>query len=206
MSESDKKTDVDGIKEYFSNPNENNLPESYATGTARSVYLVNVIKRLFSNKKDFQIIELGSNIGRNLHFLQVAGYSVHGIEGSKTYYDAMDKFFPKVCGKVHLGQIEELLHNDSLMLDRYHLVFTMAVLQHIPPGIEEAVFTGIQKRAAFLLTIEDEHRNGRVHFPRKYDRIFKAYGFRHLRAWSFPPLSNNFVMRLFKRNNQEGAK
>jgi SAM-dependent methyltransferase len=190
---------VEDIKEYFTEPTEGNHPEQYALDIERSVYLVRVIERLFPNKNRFKILELGSNVGRNLYYLKKAGYSVEGIEGSRTYFDSIPKFFPDVIGLTHFGQIEQVLHEDNLLLDRFDLIFTMAVLEHIPPEIEDRVFIGIKKRTKWLLTIEDEKCDDWKHFPRNYQKVIEQYDFEVKDSWNYPPLGLNFVMRLFRR-------
>ncbi len=187
------------IKEHFNNPDELNLPEKYArNGEQRSKYLVKVISKLFPDKT-ITILEPGSNVGRNLHYLNIAGYNnLQGIEFSKKYFDAIHKYFPDILVKTYLGSIEEIIVDDNLMLDKYDLIFTMAVLEHIPPEIENIVFQGIVNRAKYLLTIEDEVCNSNRHFPRNYQQIFESLGMIQVKAWNFPPLSSSFKMRLFK--------
>lgn len=196
-----KKQSANEIKEHFLDPDESNKPDKYAKTVQRSKYLVKVISKLFS-QKTITILELGSNVGRNLHYLDQAGYNnLQGIEGSKTYFDEIHKYFPNILTKTYLGSIEKIIEDDNLMLDKYDLIFTMAVLEHIPPEIENVVFQGIVKRAKFLLTIEDEVCNSNRHFPRNYRMIFESLGMIHVKSWNFPPLSSNFKMRLF--NNQK---
>lgn len=193
-----RKKSVDEIRDYFLCPNEGNMPARYAKAVYRSKYLVRIISKLFP-EKTITILELGSNVGRNLHYLNQAGYNnLQGIEGSKTYFDEIHRYFPDVLTKTHLSSIEEIIEDDSLMLDKYDLIFTMAVLEHIPFEIEDVVFQGIVNRAKFLLVIEDEVGDTDNHFPRNYRVLFESLGMIHMKSWNFPPLSSNFKMRFFK--------
>ena len=178
------------ILDYFKDPTEENSPEAYIVESPRSLYLVRVIERLFPDRK-ISILELGSGTGRNLHFLKAAGYSnLSGIEQSPVYLDAMNKHFPELHGCVIPGLVEETL------FDFTDLIFTMAFLEHIPEG---QVFDTIANSCTNLITIEDEYGKGDRHYPRNYKSAFESRGMTHIKSWRFPPLSNNFVMRLFRK-------
>ena len=182
------------ILEYFRNPDISNSPDAYLRQTPRSEYLVCVIETLFPDK-DMSFLELGSGTGRNLHFLKVAGYhSVYGIEQSQVYIDAMNDNYPELRGHVIFGLVEDV---DFRSVD---LVFTMAVLEHIPDG---PVFDKIAKSAKFLLTIEDEKCKSWRHYPRNYKDVFEYCGMTYLKGWRFPRLSDNFVMRLFRSETEQ---
>jgi len=180
------------ILESFKNPTDSQAPLKYVVQVDRSKYLVRVIKQLFPDRKT-KILELGSGTGRNLYFLQEAGYeNVQGIEVSPAYIEAMKEHYAKVADNVQLGRIQEYV--TSYTVD---LVFSMAVLEHIP---DSPVFGHIVKAAPFLLIVEDEYRKGWRHYPRNYKQVFEKCGMVQIGAWKFPPLSSKFVMRLFGRN------
>lgn len=180
------------IIKYFKNPSEENLPDGYVKETERSLYLVNVVRKLFPNK-GIRILELGSGTGRNLYFLQQAGYDrISGIEVSKVYISAMKKNFPDLKADIRYGLIEE----NADMIQDFDLIYTMAVLEHIPIS---PVFDSIVRGTKFLLTIEDEVCESWRHYPRRYDEVFESRGMTQVKAWNFPPLGVNFKMRLFKK-------
>jgi len=186
------------ILEYFRNPNDSNLPEVYFAESERSDYLVRVIQRLFPCLGN-TIMELGAGTCRNLYYLDRAGYTrLHAIEQSKTYIDYFRREHLDLSRRIvlHYGTIEEVLPK----LKRHKLIFTMAVLEHVPDG---PIFDVIPKRSDFLLTIEDEVCNTWNHFPRDYKEVFESRGSRQVVAWRFPPLGPNFVMRLFDNRNSE---
>ena len=95
-----------------------------------------------------------------------------------------------------LGAIEEVLPK---ILQPYGLVFTMAVLQHIPPE-NESVFEHVARLGKYnLLVIEDETYSSSRHFPRNYKEVFEGLGMTQIRAWrNLPDLSKSFVMRWFR--------
>lgn len=179
------------IIEYFKNPDEENLPDDYASAVERSVYLVMVINQLFPDRET-RILELGSGTGRNLNFLQDAGYTdLSGVEVSPLYLEAMKRHFPDLKADIQHGLLEDHVN----FIQGFDLIFSMAVLEHIPIS---SVFDAIAKGTRFLLTIEDEVCISWRHYPRRYDYIFKNRGMVQKKVWNFPPLGNNFKMRLFK--------
>ena len=189
------------ILAYFQNPDKGNLPEDYLSEDShtRSERLVRVVKRLFPNPT-LTLLELGSGTGRNLHHLKKAGYHrVSGIEQSSLYLDTMREQFPELAGHVLQGTIEDILPQ---LPNKYDLVLTMAVLEHIP--VESVhVFDEIARVARWLLLIEDEKCVSWRHFPRNYREVFEARGMKHLKAWKFPGMSAGFAMRLFKEGSQD---
>ena len=190
----------ENILEYFRKPTGMLSSEVLHLEVERSVYLVRVIERLFPDKT-IPILELGSGVGRNLHFLSAAGYSnLSGIEQSQVYLESMNEHYPELIGRVIDGLIEDVLPNIST---QFTLIFTMAVLAHIPD--DGTVFDEITKRTRFLLTIEDEVCDTWNHFPRDYRTYFRG-SMNHIKSWPFPPLGCNFVMRLLKKGTESGSE
>ena len=186
------------ILEYFRVPNHDNLPEVYFAESERSEFLVRVIKRLFPCRET-RIMELGTGPCRNLYYLNHAGYNhLSGIEQSQTYIDYVRHEHPNLLNQVllYIGTVEDILPR----MNRFNLIFTMAVLEHIPDG---PIFDVIPKRSNFLLTIEDEVCDTWNHFPRNYKDVFESRGSKHIKAWKFPPLEPAFVMRLFDNRSVE---
>lgn len=193
------------LRAYWCDPPDNgdNSPISYLTNPAthrRSRALVSFVKANFPDRQ-ITVLELGSGTGRNLHYLQEAGYQhVLGIELSPKYIAAMCEHFPSLSDRVLQGPIEDLLPQ---LPNRYDLVFTMAVLEHIPHE-SEWVFRDIARVAKELVTIEDEVGTSPRHFPRNYRDVFGALGMTYLGGWKkIPGLSGNFAMRHFKEGSQE---
>lgn len=192
------------LRDYWRAPDDGvNSPLSYLVGEdaqQRSCALVAVVKRLFPDRS-ISILELGSGTGRNLHYLKNAGYhNLLGIELSPKYIATMKEYFPKLSEVVVEGSIEDVLPN---FVDKFDIVFSMAVLEHIP--IEsEFVFGMIVGLAKHLLTIEDERCESWRHFPRNYQDVFSVLGMEYIKGWqNIPGLSSAFVMRLFTQGDEE---
>lgn len=185
------------ILNYFSNPNDSQLPERYLEQPERSIYLTRVIEKLFPNKNTL-ILELDCGTGRNLNYLYSNGYTnICGIEQSNIYVEALIKNFPHLEPRIMRGLIEKVLPK---MFSTFDLIFTMAVLQHIP---KSNIFPEITKRTDYLLTIENEKSTNWNIYKRNYKEVFEHYGMTQIRAWNFPPLSSDFIMRLFRMYENE---
>jgi len=177
---------------YWINPTPENLPHTYLAHNGRSDMLVDTVKHKIALEDERTILELGCNVGRNLSSLELAGYTnLTGIDVNKK---ALDMVKANAC--LMLGPIEKVLPR---ILQPYGLVFTMAVLQHIPPE-NDAVFAHIARLGKYnLLTIEDERCSSNRHFPRNYKEVFEKLGLRQIRGWrQLIGLNKTFVMRWFK--------
>lgn len=195
---------IDALRAYWCNPDDGvNSPTSYLTDPIahrRSRALVSFVKAKFPDRR-ITILELGSGTGRNLHHLHEAGYQhLLGIELAPNYIAAMCAVFPKLSDRVLQGPIEDVLPQ---LPNKYDLVFTMAVLEHIPPD-SEWVFHHISRVAKELVTIEDEVTTSHRHFPRNYCEVFCELGMTYLGGWQkIPGLSNSFKMRHFKEGSTD---
>ena len=178
--------------EYWTNPTPENLPHTYIPDNGRSDMLVNIVKNKIALETDRTILEVGCNVGRNLGYLERAGYTeLSGIDVNK---NALDMVQSKAC--LMNGPIEKVLPR---IQQPYGLVFTMAVLQHIPPE-NDKVLGHIARLGKYnLLTIEDESYSSDRHFPRNYKTVFEKLGLRQVRGWKqLIGLNKTFVMRWFK--------
>ena len=195
---------VNALRAYWCNPDDGkNSPLSYLSGSImqrRSKALVSFVRHILPDRNT-TILELGCGTGRNLHYLHAAGYhNLLGIELSPKYLEALREHFPHLSGLVLQGPIEDILPQ---LPNTYDLVFSMAVLEHIPPEIEVQVFGSIHTHTTWLLTIEDECCDTWNHFPRNYKEVFPKYGFDHIKSWRYPPLGAAFVMRLFRKEGEK---
>lgn len=79
MNNIDKPT-ISDILDYWKNPNDGrNNPVGYLDCDERSEFLLETMNA-YANKTD-EILEIGCNVGRNLYFLDQAGYErLYGIE------------------------------------------------------------------------------------------------------------------------------
>ena len=139
--------------EYWLNPTPENMPSKYFEDGGRSAMLVDTIQNKMKLEHDCSIFEIGCNVGRNLSHLEDAGYNQ--LSGVDVNPRALDLVKIECC--LMLGAIEKVLPQ---IVQPYGLVFTMAVLQHIPPENDE-VFNHIARLGKYnLLTIE---KIGRAH-------------------------------------------
>lgn len=182
--------------EYWLNPTPENMPSKYLEDGGRSAMLVNVIQNKMKLEHDRSIFEIGCNVGRNFSQLEDAGYTQ--LVGVDINPKALDLVKAECC--LMLGAIERVLPK---IVQPYGLVFTMAVLQHVPPE-NESVFKHIARLSTNLLTIEDETCSSSRHFPRNYREVFEGLGMKHVRGWrNLIDLNKTFVMRWFKKQEIE---
>lgn len=168
---------VEEIHNYWCDPNDGkNVLERYQSARAykRSNYLLSSITHL---PRESKIIELGSGVGRNLSVIHNAGFrNLNGIEISEKSLNKMRESYHELqrC-MIHHSSIESII--EILPDKEYDLVFTMAVLEHLPFE-SDWVFPEISRICKTnLITIEDEYTKSWRHFPRNYKEIFEGLGF-----------------------------
>ncbi|HEY3163644.1 MAG TPA: class I SAM-dependent methyltransferase [Candidatus Limnocylindrales bacterium] len=188
------------LRDYWRDPPDGNVPASYRDRPERSAYLVELVRRHVAPGS--RILEIGCNVGRNLHYLYEAGYTeLSGIEISAAAVDALRASYPDTAARaaVQVAAAEEAL--PGFADGAFDLVFTMAVLEHIHPE-SEWLFDEIRRiDARHLITIEDERSKSWRHYPRDYGAIFGGRGFEEL--WTEPVpaetgLPSGFRARLFQ--------
>ena len=161
-----------------------NMPEHKILGykkvdTKRSEYLMNKILDT-KIKRDEQILEIGSNIGRNLNYLFEHGFSnLNGIEINKLAVKMMAKHYPVLKAKMLVGSVESMIK--AIPDNSIDLTFSMAVLMHINPR-NHFIFKEIARvTKKFIITIElENYYNPPYVFPRNYETIFSELGFRQI--------------------------
>lgn len=163
-----------------------NLPEKKILGyknvdIKRSEYLKNKILET-KIKHDEQILEIGSNVGRNLNYLSEHGFtSLVGIEINKLAVEIMRKEFPKLrYARMLTGSVESMIK--LLDTDSIALTFSMAVLMHINPR-SHFIFKEIARVTKnFIITIElEDYYNPPSIFARNYQKVFEPFGFEQIR-------------------------
>ena len=191
---------IEEIQNYWRDPNDGkNVRERYQSARAykRSNYLLSLITHL---PRELKILELGSGVGRNLSVLYNEGFqNLNGIEISEKSLNVMRKSYPELReSKIHHSPIESII--DILPDKEYDLVFTMAVLEHLPYE-SDWVFPEISRICkANLITIEDEYTKSKRHFPRNYKEMFESLGFEQNDCYILTPrqgLFTNFRCRYF---------
>jgi len=193
---------IDNLK-FWQYPDISNAPETYLDNNItkeRSAYLVSLFTKFFPNR-EIRILEIGSNVGRNLFYLYNRGYhNLTGVEINKRAIELMSAHYPD-CFKSSLilnQPIENCIKNfDDKQFD---VVFTMAVLEHIHPK-SSWIFYEIQRITKNIITIEDEKSLSWRHFPRRYDRIFKYLEQIYYEDCSYiQGFNKGFMTRIFTNN------
>jgi len=164
---------------YWRDPDAVNRPEDYTLPVERSAFLTQLLAR-YGGPSD-RVLEIGSNVGRNLKHLRRAGYGhLEGIEISSSAIEAMQASYPGLAGSVtmHNAPVEDVIRtfDDS----SFDVVFTMAVLEHLHPESEWVFAEMVRICRGVLVTIEDERGRSWRHVPRNYRTVFEALGVRQL--------------------------
>lgn len=191
----------DLLLQYWKSPwDGSNIPREYLEGRARSLFLVEIVKRY--NKTNARILEIGSNVGRNLNYLFLAGFKeLSGIEISENAVQLLKELYPEMAShvKIYNISVEELIKD--FKDGEFDVVFTMAVLEHIHPD-SEWVFPQVARITKHvLITIEDELSLSWRHFPRNYKDIFEPLGMKQVEALNCSDvdgLGNSFFARIFR--------
>ncbi|MFG6150079.1 class I SAM-dependent methyltransferase [Halobacillus sp. B23F22_1] len=190
---------IEEIHDYWVN---SSFPEKYASKIERSEFLTEYIKKYISKRG--YILEIGCNVGRNLNHLYENGYKrLAGIEISEEAVEALKQTYPKLGEHAEILQrpIEDVVK--EVHTNSFHLVFSMAVLEHIHPD-SEWVFEELARISrAFIITVEAEEAENWRLFPRNYREIFEQYGFKQIeeRECSEAGLKN-YTLRVFKKTGK----
>ncbi len=156
----------------------------------RSAFLVNLVNSL-KLPLNARICEPGCNVCRNLYYLEKAGYT--NLIGFDVNKHALENAY----------SVQANLTESSISLYfnyrvKYDLIFTMAVLEHIPYDMEY-VFQNIADSTKYLITIEDERSNHtKRHFPRNYKTVFENLGMRQIGSIhpNLPGCNSGFIARI----------
>jgi len=132
--------------------------------------------------KEWKVLEVGCNCGRNMVHLLRAGYeNVDGVEINPEAVEHAREFFPSVAGAMTVSDAQSFLAMKPT--DYYDLVFTQSVLMHVPPE-DDYLFKQITRVASKMLFISEvEIQSGnlmRHKFNRNYREVFEALGWRQV--------------------------
>lgn len=193
------------LLKYWLNPNDRNDPENYLepSGWLRSVQLYELLRDIAPPESNPKILELGCNVGRNLMLLRFGGYqSLTGIELNENAVTIMRRTFQDANKiNIQIGEIEKRIYD--LKTESFDIIFTMAVLQHLPPESEHIFKQIIRVMRGYLVTIEDEGQVSWRHFPRRYDRVFVKLGLKQIKVVKkLNGLGKSFICRVFKKENE----
>jgi len=202
--------DTHDLYKYWKNPSKENTEVDYFECPQRSEKLVGLFKKYILI--DSSILELGCNVGRNLHYLYESGY--HNLTG----VDINDKALQ--LGKEHYPELSNLnliCEEIGSTLGRcnkneFDVIFTMATLEHIHPK-QQSVFSDIGHVAKnYIITCEDEHAIHWRAFSYKYKKLFEYLGFIELESSELfckNDIDNTgdftLTYRVFKKGNNNEA-
>ena len=114
--------------------------------------------------KEARVLEVGCNVGRNLARLHDSGWAhLEGVEISPHAVRMLRETYPQLSeSQIHVGAAEDVL--PDMESDRFDLVFTMAVLEHLHPD-SRGVFSEIARLAPNVLAIEPTAHVSRRQYP-----------------------------------------
>ena len=193
-----KQRKPEGIQDFWQKA-ENDSWLKYSVGQEKSIFLANLMEKL-PLRKNGKILELGCNIGRNLSYLQTVGCTnLFGVELNQEAVKQSKKMYPNLRARIQNTTIENFFNE---CLEKYDLIFTMAVLEHIPKE-SEWIFAEMVRCGGYIITIEDEKSINKICFPRNYKKIFENLGMKQIYETHcngvHPTLTKNFTARIFQK-------
>jgi 2-polyprenyl-3-methyl-5-hydroxy-6-metoxy-1,4-benzoquinol methylase len=177
------------ILKYWQNPNDgNNNPLQYlGKGYFQNPRAIERSKNLIEIIESFgiqnpSILEIGCNVGRNLNALNLAGFkNLSAIEINQNAIDLMNEHFPEThkITNISVGPAQEILK--KFENKKFDIVYSMAVLQHIPNEDIKNVTQEISRVCGnYLVSYETETYSSWRHFPRSYKTLYKKLNFKYL--------------------------
>lgn len=180
-------------------------PEFFPPLKAVSDMWVGIFGR-FGVPQDATILELGCNCGRNLYYLQQAGWwNVMGVEINPKARQFGERHFGEdLADRILVSSIEGYMAEAGRHFD---VVFTSGVLMHIHPA-SEWIFQRMSEVArTWLMCSEVELKADTARniyeWPRNYRAIFEGFGFEQLHEQVASAQSGRTILRVFKRKADE---
>ncbi len=184
---------------YWRKPPAENAPSHYlpnAKNVERSRRIVEKMRRHL--EAGDTLLELGCNVGRNLSFLQEAGFkNVSGVEINSDALELLRRSYPKLAesASLHNSSIENFFSSEPRS---YDAIFTCEVMEHIPresQWVFEKIAAACRK---ILVTYEIEDANVDFHriVGRPYKDIFTKLGMNCVSE----DVHGNYVLRVFEKN------
>ncbi len=179
-------------------PDPGNRPEDYLhdpDGEERSRFLVDLLSK---HAPGASVLELGCNVGRNLHYLHEAGFGPLGaIEINENALQQLRAAFPALAAEAALahGTLESEL--PKVPGGDYDVVFSMAVLEHVHYESDWLMAHVVRSAKKFVVTIENEYDVSDRTFPRNYQRVLERHGARQVEVVEpVPGLPVGFIARV----------
>ena len=174
------------IRQYWEKDHKIDYSDKYYI--PRSLMLCEEVKKIFKEKNDISICELGCNVGRNLYYLKKEGYrNLVGTDVNNKMLEKMHITYPKLFNfgytDIHNLPIEYFL--EKVPSNWFELIFTMGVLMHVPDNlIYQVVKDMIRVSKKYILIFELEKnrkKKGDYHWSRRYKHIFEILKAKHLK-------------------------
>lgn len=134
-----------------------------------------LLKLDFKSNEKIDILELGCNVGRNLHYIKTNRpmYNVYGNDINKLAIIKAKKIYNlDIFYKDTLSYMREIDNSET----RFHCIFTVAHLQHIPHKEVGEIMNLIKKNSDYTILLEhcndEDSCNGKDYFVRKYTDYF----------------------------------
>jgi SAM-dependent methyltransferase len=120
--------------------------------------------------KDASFLEIGCNAGRNLNYLYRLGYrDLTGVEiNAQSVHETLRETFPALyeAGSWHIGNAADEIR--GMPDKRYDVVFSIAVLEHIPPSDMSLFRDMVRVSRKYIAVITGE--NGLYDFEKLFER------------------------------------
>lgn len=175
-------------------------PEKYLNeDNSTYVLLEDLLKVLDS---DASFLEIGCNAGRNLNYLLQKGYKdLAGIEINEvSVKETLKEHFPELYnqGKFYIGNAaNEIKKIDD---ERYQVVFSIAVLEHIPPEDIRLFDDMVRVSSKYIAVITGE--NSKV-YPYDFEKLFEGLGCKTISFKLFYGNNHNFELPKERYSTQE---
>ena len=170
------------LHDFWRNPERHNhriTTEDYRGDADRSEKLVEIFNKYCS--KDSRILELGCNVGRNLHHLYNAGFkNLTGLDICQNALNLGKEFYPDTVAKIPLicSTIEDYLV--TTQKNSFDVVFTMTVLMHLHPS-SVWIFNKLpQITTKQLIVVEEEGIMSETVFPYQFKEMFELFGMKQV--------------------------
>lgn len=199
------KHSLEEVQDYWQNQNigDKNAFTDYLNNFEGSEIFVSVVKKYLPNNNDARVLEIGSNVGRNLNAMLKNGYmNLSGIEINSNAVEAMKTHYPELAKKVRIYNttVEEKIR--EFADNEFVLVFTVAVLMNIHSESEWIFSEMVRIAKKFIIIFEDETGNATKNFPRDYKKIFENLGMKQIQYIdSLPHWRPIYKTRIFKKSS-----
>ena len=176
-------------------------PEFFGLFGSLSNFLIRIMQR-HQIPLDISILELGANIGRNIHYFRKSGWlNVTGVEINPRAIELSEEIFPGTSKHITLVSAQEFLTNQ--IDDSYDMLFTQGVLMHIPDDSILDEMSRVSGEYIFINEVEENHwateEERALKFDRYYKEEFEGRGWTQIGTTRYNPKHAHATARMFRR-------